>query len=261
MANRAEKESAFLDPGPPSRGLYLQWEGKRVYRQLVPTPRLLEPVETFSYGDDRPNMLIEGDNLQVLASLKSRYAGQIDVIYIDPPYNLGKDDFRYSDKRFHDPDADAATPFTSPTRTAAGIRNGSISSRRDCTCYGNSCTTTAESSSSASTISSYSASACCSMRYLARTTTIGTIIWKATTDNNPTRIAIEHEYILCYAKSKERLPPRWTNPDIEVKPMMLDAFDRIKAETNSLSEIARSNSSNFAADNSNALGDLYRYRR
>ena len=89
-----------------SRGLYLQWEGKRVYRQQVPTPRLLEPVEKYSHGADRPNMLIEGDNLQVLASLKPRYAGLIDVIYIDPPYNLGKDDFRYSDKRFHDPDAD-----------------------------------------------------------------------------------------------------------------------------------------------------------
>jgi hypothetical protein len=51
-------------------------------------------------------MLVEGDNLQVLASLKPRYTGQVDVIYIDAPYNLGKDDFRYSDKRFHDPDAD-----------------------------------------------------------------------------------------------------------------------------------------------------------
>ena len=89
-----------------SKGLYLQWEGKRLYRQQVPTPRLLEPVEKYSHGDDRPNMLIEGDNLQCMASLKPRYGGQIDVVYIDPPYNLGKDDFRYSDKRFHDPDAD-----------------------------------------------------------------------------------------------------------------------------------------------------------
>jgi len=53
-----------------SRGLYLQWEGKRVYRQRVPTPRLLEPVEKYSFGSDRPNMLVEGDNLQVLASLQ-----------------------------------------------------------------------------------------------------------------------------------------------------------------------------------------------
>lgn len=87
-------------------GLYLQWEGKRRYRQAVPRPRVLEPVPELSYGEDGGNMVIEGDNLQVLASLASRYAGQVDVIYTDPPYNLGKEDFRYSDKRFHDPDAD-----------------------------------------------------------------------------------------------------------------------------------------------------------
>ena len=94
------------DTNGPFRGLYLHWEGKKIYRQSIPTPRIFEPIEKYSHGGDRPNMLIEGDNLQVLASLKPRYAGQVDVIYIDPPYNLGKDDFRYSDRRFHDPDAD-----------------------------------------------------------------------------------------------------------------------------------------------------------
>jgi adenine-specific DNA-methyltransferase len=108
MSTKLLELQPLADPTSSSRGLYLQWEGKRVYRQLVPTPRLLEPLERYSFGEDRENMLIEGDNLQVLASLKSRYTGQVDVIYIDPPYNLGKDDFRYSDKRFHDPDADAA---------------------------------------------------------------------------------------------------------------------------------------------------------
>ena len=95
-----------FDGNATSRGLYLQWEGKRIYRQLVPTPRLLEPVEKYSHGSDRTNMLLEGDNLQVLASLKPRYAGQVDLVYVDAPYNRGKKDFRYSDRRFHDPDAD-----------------------------------------------------------------------------------------------------------------------------------------------------------
>lgn len=76
-----------------SRGLYLHWEGKRLYRQRIPTPRMLEPIRELSVGDSIQNMIIEGDNLQVLASLKSRYAGEVDVVYIDPPYNLdgGKD--------------------------------------------------------------------------------------------------------------------------------------------------------------------------
>jgi adenine-specific DNA-methyltransferase len=88
-----------------NRGLFLQWEGKRVYRQRIPTPRLLEPVAEHSFGDGA-NMVIEGDNLQVLASLKAQYAGAVKLIYADPPYNTGQKDFRYSDRRFHDPDAD-----------------------------------------------------------------------------------------------------------------------------------------------------------
>src|ERR1700738_2885823 len=96
----------ILDTNGSSRGLYLQWEGKKIYRQIVPTPRLLEPVEKYSHDADRPNLLMEADNLKSLAPLNRQYAGQVNVIYIDPPYNLGKDDFRYSDKRFHDPDAD-----------------------------------------------------------------------------------------------------------------------------------------------------------
>ena len=89
---------------------------------------------------------------------------------------------------------------------------------------------------------------------------IGTLVWKATTDNNPTRIAIEHEYVLCYAKSKDRLPSRWTNPDDEVKKMMLDAFNRIKSEASGLKETQKKFAA-FARDNRQALGDLYRYRR
>src|SRR5438552_2807567 len=71
-----------------SRGIYLQWEGKRVYRQRIPTPRILEPVAKLSVDDVDDNLIIEGDSLQAMASLKSRYAGAIDVVYIDPPYNL-----------------------------------------------------------------------------------------------------------------------------------------------------------------------------
>lgn len=89
---------------------------------------------------------------------------------------------------------------------------------------------------------------------------LGTIVWKGNTDNNPTRIAMEHEYILCYAKSKSRLPSKWTNPDSEAKQMMLDAYDKIKAETKTLKE-CQSEFQKFAAEAKPALGDLYRYRR
>lgn len=48
--------------------------------------------------DDAPHhVLIEGDNLHALAALQYTHAGQVDVIYIDPPYNTGNKDFRYND--------------------------------------------------------------------------------------------------------------------------------------------------------------------
>ena len=43
------------------------------------------------------NFLLEGDNLHSLRLLEKTHAGKIDVIYIDPPYNRGKDDFVYDD--------------------------------------------------------------------------------------------------------------------------------------------------------------------
>lgn len=91
-----------------SQGIFIQWEGKKLYRQRIPTPRLLEAVPSLSVGkgDESGNMVIEGDNLHVLASLKAHYANSVKLIYADPPYNTGKQDFRYSDRRFNDPDAD-----------------------------------------------------------------------------------------------------------------------------------------------------------
>ena len=43
------------------------------------------------------NFLLEGDNLHSLKLLEKTHAGKIDVIYIDPPYNRGKTDFKYND--------------------------------------------------------------------------------------------------------------------------------------------------------------------
>lgn len=46
---------------------------------------------------DAPNLLIEGDNLFSLTALSYTHAGLVDVIYIDPPYNRGSNDFKYND--------------------------------------------------------------------------------------------------------------------------------------------------------------------
>src|SRR5690625_547602 len=47
------------------------------------------------------NLVIKGNNLLALHSLERRYAGKVKLIYIDPPYNTGNDDFGYNDKFNH----------------------------------------------------------------------------------------------------------------------------------------------------------------
>lgn len=57
-----------------------------------------KPVGEVSQDD---NLLIKGNNLLALHSLKARYAGKVKLIYIDPPYNTGNDGFRYNDRFNH----------------------------------------------------------------------------------------------------------------------------------------------------------------
>ena len=50
---------------------------------------------------DTDNLIIKGNNLIVLHSLKKRFAGKVKLIYIDPPYNIGNDSFNYNDSFNH----------------------------------------------------------------------------------------------------------------------------------------------------------------
>ncbi len=52
-------------------------------------------------GGGGQSLLIKGNNLLALHSLKKRYAGKVKLIYIDPPYNTGSDSFRYNDSFNH----------------------------------------------------------------------------------------------------------------------------------------------------------------
>ncbi len=77
----------------------LNWHGKRQARQLALTPSTgtLRPCPKESVDwDTTKNLMIEGDNLEVLKLLQKSYAGKVKLIYIDPPYNTGTD-FVYPD--------------------------------------------------------------------------------------------------------------------------------------------------------------------
>jgi adenine-specific DNA-methyltransferase len=50
---------------------------------------------------EKENLIIKGNNLLVLYSLKERFTGKVKLIYIDPPYNTGNDEFKYNDSFNH----------------------------------------------------------------------------------------------------------------------------------------------------------------
>ena len=105
------------DAAPPASEAYgLRWPGMAEARRLSTLPAtgtlLPKPDESVNWDITR-NIVIEGDNLEVLRLLRRGYTGKVDVIYIDPPYNTGND-FIYDDKR---------TTTQAEHETAAGQRD------------------------------------------------------------------------------------------------------------------------------------------
>ena len=88
---------AIADADEESFGF--QWVGKQEAKRAAaePTRQTLRPVVDDSVDwDTTENLYIEGDNLEVLKLLQRAYLGKVKMIYIDPPYNTGKD-FVYND--------------------------------------------------------------------------------------------------------------------------------------------------------------------
>lgn len=90
--------SAVLVEGDKER-YQLTWPGKRqaILQANAPIDKTLRPVKAESADwDTTQNLYIEGDNLEVLKLLQESYLNKVKCIYIDPPYNTGKD-FIYKD--------------------------------------------------------------------------------------------------------------------------------------------------------------------
>lgn len=90
-------DAGTIDEGEEKYGL--SWHGKKKARQIALTPTtgtLLPCPEESVDWDTTKNLIIEGDNLEVLKLLQKSYAGKVKMIFIDPPYNTGNE-FIYPD--------------------------------------------------------------------------------------------------------------------------------------------------------------------
>ena len=98
--------SDHIVEGPRER-YHLDWPGKReaLLAANAPIAKTLRPCREESVDfDTTKNLFIEGDNLDALKLLQETYLGKVKLIYIDPPYNTGRD-FIYSDDFSEDSDA------------------------------------------------------------------------------------------------------------------------------------------------------------
>jgi len=87
----------FIDP--KDERYNFTWNGKSEAKKIALTPSsgTLRPAKAESKNwDTTQNLYIEGDNLEVLKLLQKSYHKKVKMIYIDPPYNTGKD-FVYKD--------------------------------------------------------------------------------------------------------------------------------------------------------------------
>ncbi len=194
----------------------------------MPAPRVLEPVKKYSYGESNGSRVIEGDNLQVMVSLRSQYRSGIDIAYLDPPYNTGRQDFRYSDQRFQDPNADSDDAVYVASEDGGrhtkwlNYMGPRLSLVWELLADHGVCFV------SISDIELFRLGMLMDEIFGERNR-LGVIVWKGAIENNPTHIAQEHEYILCYAKRAEHIPRVWQG-ESAAKQWLLDTFGQIRAE-------------------------------
>ena len=98
LTNEEKSELLKLLRSPKKYGLVWEDKPEEIEARLQDELPVLEEVADRAIISDDPtapnHILIEGDNLEALTALSYTHNGKIDVIYIDPPYNTRKKDFK-----------------------------------------------------------------------------------------------------------------------------------------------------------------------
>jgi adenine-specific DNA-methyltransferase len=210
----------------------LSWHGKRAARQLALTPSTgtLRPCPEESVDwDTTQNLMIEGDNLEVLKLLQKSYAGKVKMIYIDPPYNTGKD-FVYPDN-FHNSiqnymeltgQVEGGRKISSNTDASGRFHTDWLNMlyprlllarnllRTDGTLF------VSIDDAEVSRLRQVCDEIFGSENFLAE------LVWEGANKNDARQIGIAHEYVLLYARNREALPRDWAIRKEGVEPVLAE---------------------------------------
>ncbi|KJU83023.1 adenine-specific DNA-methyltransferase, partial [Candidatus Magnetobacterium bavaricum] len=223
------------------------------YHQLLPA-KDKSFTDNFGLND---NLIIHGDNLIALKALLPTYGGKIKCIFIDPPYNTGNENWVYSDN------------VNNPMMRAW---LGEYVDREDLTRHDKwLCMMMPRLRLLKELLSETGVIfVCCddnevhNLRMIMddifqEENWIGTIVWRNVTDNNPTNIAIEHEYIICYAKNKVDIESMWTSRFSDAKDQLISIGKYLNAKYEDKNELKQAYVKWFQ-DNKQFLGQLDRYK-
>jgi len=251
----------LLVEDPDEGAVHLFWADRKRARLSIPKPRLLTPVpeQGDSTDEDAGSLLIEGENRQAMVSLLAQYREKVDVVLIDPPYNTGRRDLRYDDARFEDPDADVAKgDFVSAEdggKHAKWLNQMAPTLRviRDLMAPHGVILIHIDDRELPRLL--------LLMEEIFREPNrIGTIIWKNATENNPTQVAVEHEYIVVWAKNKPKVPRVWVGPAAETRDLMLARYAEMKADGLSDAGIEKA-WKKFVARHKEEIGEFVHYNK
>ena len=166
------------------------------------------------------NLVIHGDNLAALKALLPTYHNKVKCIYIDPPYNTGNEGWAYNDN--------VNSPMMQDWL-------GKTVDRDDLTRHDKWCCMMLPRlkllrellREDGVIFASIDDNEVHNLRSImdevfGDENFVGMIAWRNVTDNNPTNISIEHEYIVCYAASKERLDSVWQSSMTPVKKRLIE---------------------------------------
>ena len=221
---------------------------KSVLLANAPISKTLRPCREESVDfDTTENLYIEGDNLEVLKLLQETYLGKIKMIYIDPPYNTGNDfvyndEFSVSSSEFSEKsgnfDEEGNQLVDSYTRNTES--NGRFHTDWLNMIYPRLKLAKDLLSDDGVIFISIDGHELETLETIcneifSKSNYLGTIVLQTATDNNPTQINEEHEYMVCYAKNKMSLQP-WYRIS-EAAESIQSQYEKIKANESDISII------------------------